>query len=69
MLKFKEVDEVPIFKDFLRDYYHKKSIKNNKLNNFNNLKTPINNVKFDAEVIAYDVTQEELDSFGSGGGY
>ena len=61
MLKFKEVDEVPIFKDFLRDYYHKKSIKNNKLNNFNNLKTPINNVKFDAEVIAYDVTQEELD--------
>ena len=57
----KQSDEIPIFKEFLEKYGQQKSAYNNKINEIFKLKTHINNVKKDAEVIAYDVSKEELD--------
>lgn len=60
-LILKNFNEIPIFKEFLEDYATKSLVHKNKLNTIIKSKTSVDDVDFDAEVLLYDVTKEELD--------
>ena len=60
-LILKERGEIPVFKEFLKDFNEKSSKQRDKLNNIFKMKTPLNCEISDAEVLIYDVTKEELD--------
>ena len=59
-LVLKEIDETPVFKDFLDDYYQQKMDKNNKLQKIVQTRKSIKNVRFDAEVLRYDISKNDL---------